>query len=665
MKRKVILAAAAYVSGLFFASFFYDINGVIIALSAAVLVAALAKLKGFKAVDYLIISVFFIMAVTVNRSYTHFVYDKIAAYSGTDGSFCGEITDYTMYDGNFASYTIKGKINNEQKARISLFTTALDADYGDIVTIEKCTFSTVEGDYLFDSAEWNKSRHIFLEAEKISGISVEKRNMSHIRRSLSRFRNKMSERILIEMTDETGSVLAGMIFGEKRHINDQTRTALYKAGIGHILAVSGLHVSTLGAIVMAVLKRLRLNKYLCFAAVNIVLILFTALAEYPVSAIRAVFMLDMLYSAELFGEQNDSLNSICLAALIICICDCYVLYSSSFILSFCGTYGAAVFAPYMTENIRRETIRGKVMYTIASAVFVSLAVTPASMYYFDETSIISPLSNILLLPLCTASMLCGMAFVVTGGIFSFLLIPARLFLTAVIGISHALSSVPFLTIPRIDELIPAIFIISAGAVAVTYLFSGNKKTVSNILLIVVLLSASVNIILSQSSVNRTSIAVLGDKTSAAVVISCGRERLIVDMGGSNEEYVEKYLVTHGGNYNDHLLLTERIEAKYVSYGQNFDNLRIYSVNGGNDEFDFSTNKFKAEYSDGILEITVENCVIAFHPAKAEDDISADLCVVYGNVPKSADMERDCLIIRDNGNNFEILPLNGKYRIRSL
>ncbi|MBQ9139244.1 MAG: ComEC/Rec2 family competence protein, partial [Ruminococcus sp.] len=255
----MILAAAAYVSGLFFASFFYDSNGVIIALSAAVLVAALAKLKGFKAVDYLIISVFFITAVTVNRSYTHFVYDKIAAYSGTDGSFCGEITDYTMYDGDFASYTIKGKINNEQKARISLFTTALDADYGDIVTIEKCTFSTVEGDYLFDSAEWNKSRHIFLEADKISGISVEKRNTSHIRRSLSRFRNKMSERILIEMTDETGSVLAGMIFGEKRHINNQTRTALYKAGIGHILAVSGLHVSMLGAVVMAVLKRLRLN----------------------------------------------------------------------------------------------------------------------------------------------------------------------------------------------------------------------------------------------------------------------------------------------------------------------------------------------------------------------------------------------------------------------
>lgn len=663
----MIGAAAAYVSGLFFASFFFDNIGIIAALCTAVLIAIYGRLKCFKAVDYLILAVFFVGAVTVNRSYTHFVYDEIRAYSGKEGSFCGEITDYTVYDGDFASYTLKGQINNSQNARISVFTTALNADYGDIITIDKCTFSVFENDYLYDSLTWNKSRHIYLEAEKISSISVKKQNNAHIKRSLASFREEMTARLRIEMDGETGGFLSGMIFGGSEQIDSEISSDLYRLGIGHILSVSGLHVSAVGAVIMSILKRLRINRCIRFAAVNIFLILLVGLAEYPVSAIRAVFMLDMLYSAKLFGEQNDSLNSLCLAALAICICDCYAVYSSSFILSFSGTFGIAVFAPYMTKNIDKSTFWGDIKAEITSAVCVSLAVMPVSMYYFEETSLISPLSNILLLPLCTASLICGFAFVLTRGIFSFLLLPAELFLSAVISISDALSAVPFFTVPRINEFIPLIFIAGAGITALTCLFSSRKKAVTAVLTAVVLISASMTIVMTETIKNRPVIAILGDKTSAVVVISYGNERIIADLeGSSNEKYVEKYLANNGRRENEYLLLTSDIAAKTASYSLNLKHISSENVYAITEEIDFTNDKFSVRYFNGTLEVTVGNHTYAFCTAKTDDDISADLTFVYGYIPKSAEISENNYIISRMGNNIEILPLKGnKFRIRSL
>lgn len=663
----MIGAAAAYVSGLFFASFFYDSIGIIAALCTAVLVIIYGRLKNFKALDYLILTVFFVGAVTVNRCYTNFVYNKITAYSGKEGSFCGEITDYTVYDGDFASYTLKGQINNSQNARISVFTTNLDADYGDIIAIDKCKFSVFENDYLYDSLTWNKSRHIYLEAEKISGISVKKQNNSHIKRSLASFREEMTARLRIEMDGETGGFLSGMIFGGSEQIDSEISSDLYRLGIGHILSVSGLHVSAVGAVIMSILKRLRINRYIRFAAVNLFLFLLVGLAEYPVSAIRAVFMLDMLYSAELFGEQNDSLNSLCLAALAICICDCYAVYSSSFILSFSGTFGIAVFAPYMTKNIDKSTFRGDIKAEITSAVCVSLAVLPVSMYYFDETSLISPLSNILLLPLCTAALICGFAFVLTGGVFTFLLLPAELFLSAVISISDALSAVPFFTVPRINEFIPLIFIAGAGITALTYLFSGRKKTVTAVLTAAVFISASMTIVMTETIKNRPVIAVLGDMTSAVVVISYGNERIISDLGGSsNEKYVEKYLANNGRRENEYLLLTSDIAAKTASYSQNLKHISSENVYAITEEIDFTNDKCSVRYFNGALEVTVGNHTYAFCTAKTDDDISADLTFVYGYIPKSAEISENNYVISRMGNNIEILPEKGnKFRIRSL
>lgn len=652
----MIGAAAAYVSGLFFASFFFDKLGIFMLLSAISAVVVYGRLKRFKAVDYIIIALFFSAAVSVNRCYTHFVYDKITAYAQTEGSFRGEITDYSVYDGNYASYTLKGSINAECKAKISVFTNVLDADCGDYVEIDGCEFSLPESDYLFDGIGYGKSRHVYLEAAKISGISVTKRNAAPIRRAISHFREEISSKILIGMSKETGAVLTGMLFGDKQYIGNAVSSDLYRIGIGHILAVSGLHVSVAAAALMALLKRLRVNKYLRFAAVNVVILLVAAMADYPVSALRAAIMLDMIYSAELFGEQNDSLNSICTAALLISVCDCYALYSAGFVLSFCGTFGIAVFAPYMAGKARSATKLGRLRNDFISAVCVSLTVMPASVRYFDEASLISPLSNIILVPLCVISMLTGFIFIFTGGAFTFLLYPAEILLSAVIAVSDWLSDVTFLTLPRSDEMLSVAVILGAALILAVYLFSGRKKTVAAVLAALMLISLPAYGIYSEVRANRLTIAVLGKARTAAVVISCGGECVVVDLCGNNEQYVEKYLTQKGMRSNFKLLLTEnhnRGEAAYLDIFKSFD---IYYCD--DERAELANERFTADYFNGILTVKAEECKVVFIPNEVDEVADGELIVYYGKA-SSADLNDDCIVISENGNNFEIFPMGDK------
>ena len=271
MKRKMIGAAAAYMSGLFFAFFFTDIYGVVMLAAISVIVFFGAKKRGFGIRDLCIIAVFFLMAFSVGKLYDYLCYDMIMNYSGHTSSFSGKVSDYDIHERDGVSYVLKGEINGFQKAEVYMYSVDLGADYEDEVIIDKCVFSPIESDFLFDSETWNKSRHVFLQIDSYEKIVVNNTDSAHFRKILRGFRENMIDKMTVIMGEETSAFLAGMIFGEKEYLDDNIRTSLYRSGIGHVLAVSGLHVSIIAAIIMRIFRRLHMNKYVSFAAVNLLL----------------------------------------------------------------------------------------------------------------------------------------------------------------------------------------------------------------------------------------------------------------------------------------------------------------------------------------------------------------------------------------------------------
>ncbi|HOC32842.1 MAG TPA: ComEC/Rec2 family competence protein, partial [Ruminococcus flavefaciens] len=352
MKRKMIGAAAAYMSGSFFASFFNDVRAWLIGAAAVAMVLIFGGKRGWKRTDSLLLGIAFTVGIALYSAYTAVSYKPVVAYDGTDGSFTGSITEITRYDGNRAGYVLKGRINGVTDAKITYFGYDPDARYGDTVSIEKCTFRKPSNDYIFNSELYYKADGIFLAAASAENVRITHTHTRFIRNKLADFRSYMTERLKAETDEDAGGFLAGMIFGEKRELDSEIKTSLYRSGIGHILAVSGLHVSIIAILLMSVLRKANVNRFISYGIMNVMLISFVAMANYPVSAIRAAIMMDLFHGARLIHRQNNSLNSLAIASLIILTAQPYAIFDAGFLLSVSGTFGIAVFAPFMTKNMK-------------------------------------------------------------------------------------------------------------------------------------------------------------------------------------------------------------------------------------------------------------------------------------------------------------------------
>lgn len=682
----MIGAAAAYMSGLFFASFFTGTTAVLLIFFAAVCAVIYGISRNFKLKDYIIIVTAFAVSFSANKLYTINRYDKVVAYTGTSGSFSGTIREQNDY-GESCDLVIDGMINCSQRAKITAYLTGINAECGDRISFESCEFRTFDDDYLFNVKDWNRSRHIYLEAVKINGISVVPRGKGSISNAISGFRERIVSGIRQSIGSDAAGFLIAMLFGDKSSLDDSIKDRLYISGIGHIMTVSGIHVSIIAAVVMNIMKILGSGKYFRFTIMNVVIMLLLVLAGFPISSVRAVIMLEISCSAELFCQQNDSLNSLSAAALIVGIADPYIFYSSGFVLSYSGTFGAAVFAPYMTEKINKESLTGKAFSVFMTALCTSIAVIPASFLYFNEISLISPITNICLVPLCTLAMILGMCYTISGGAFSFLLFPAEILLKAVIKISEKTADVKFLHIAKTGMNMPVLMAVSVLVVAVVWLIYQKRIAVSFAIAAVIAVNTAISSIYMRSRDEKIIIAVLGRKANMTAVISNAGHSVVVDMSGNNKapEYVHKYLSVNGLKQVDMLLLTENVQSGYASYVKELElfypdkiyvsgNMPIYCGNADtapDSIFTMNSNAYTLDIYGDVLNISADNMKIVFSPVAERISAENGLSVYYGNIPKNDDISAVNGIFLDCGddgffNNFEIILFpDGQYSIRRL
>ncbi|MDE6833561.1 MAG: competence protein ComEC family protein, partial [Ruminococcus sp.] len=268
MKRKMIGITTGYISGLFFVSFFTRAWHLIIPAIAFLIYVVIGKLKKFSINDFALVSMSFAVSFLAGELYTRYVYEDIIKYDNISGNFSGIVWNYDVYDNDKARYILKGKIDNIRMAEISVFTNELDVQYGDRVNIENCTFKKISGDYLFDSETYYKADGIFLNAENPENISVEKLGKQKIKNFLMDYRERIISDFRIKLGDDCGGFLSGMVFGEKSYLSDGVKNSLYRTGIGHIMAVSGLHISVMAIFLMKIFKRLKINKFVSFGLLN-------------------------------------------------------------------------------------------------------------------------------------------------------------------------------------------------------------------------------------------------------------------------------------------------------------------------------------------------------------------------------------------------------------
>ena len=219
----------------------------------------------------------------------------------------------------------------------------------------------------------------------------------HYRRTVANVR----EDFLRNFNNDTSGFLKGVVFGDKSEIDKQTLDEFNANSTGHILAVSGLHIGFLFAL-LRFLTRNKKDKGIT-ALIIIIIILYGEMTGWSPSTVRSVLVLSIsLFSIHL-KRRHDLLTSVSCAAVILIIINPYMLFNSGFQLSFLAMLGIA----FLTEPLSNY-----VGEYIGMLLAVQLAVAPMIAYTFLSFNISAIFINIpvifmasILVPMCILSII--------------------------------------------------------------------------------------------------------------------------------------------------------------------------------------------------------------------------------------------------------------------
>ena len=151
---------------------------------------------------------------------------------------------------------------------------------------------------------------------------------------LHRFRKSVSEDLDRLYPEEQSHFLKCLFLGEKASLEKEERNLYREAGISHILAVSGLHLSLLGGGFYSILRTLGFTIVPASLFSSLFILFYTILTGASGSTVRAAAMLLTHFLGKNLGRANDALSSLSLALLMLLLYKPLMLYSTGFQCSF-------------------------------------------------------------------------------------------------------------------------------------------------------------------------------------------------------------------------------------------------------------------------------------------------------------------------------------------
>jgi competence protein ComEC len=211
------------------------------------------------------------------------------------------------------------------------------------------------------------------------------------------------------------AILSALLIGRKDTIKKELRERFNRCGVGHLLAISGLHVGIVTLVsfwlfgkamtFISVLLWRGIGQQLAALLALVPVFYYGLLAGFSPSTQRAVLMVIILLGSYVIGRRGDIFNTIAWAAVVILILHPPTLFSVSFQLSFTAVLTIVIGMKYVypffmqMENSVLTRIARSFIQILLVSIFALLGTLPLTMYYFNQISLLGPFANLILVPL--------------------------------------------------------------------------------------------------------------------------------------------------------------------------------------------------------------------------------------------------------------------------
>lgn len=417
----------------------------------------------------------------------------------------------------------------------------------------------------FDRVSYERSRKTDFYLENIRQIDVISQ-AGKISVWMEKIRRKCENIICEIFPQKEAGVLMAILLGEKDNLEEEIQSGFQAAGISHVMAISGLHISMLGVGLWNALKWIGMPLPLSSAGSIALLIGYGVLIGNPTTAVRALIMFGMMLAAKILGRTYDFLSALAMAGILLLLDNPDLLMDSGFQLSFATVVGMGTYVESQTElwrSLRKGRKGERIGEKIIAGCSIWIFMLPVVLHAFYQVSVIGIVCNLLVLPL--------MPVVLGSGFLALLLGCQEIAFGSVAGIPAYGIVRMYEYIGEIAECIPkgiwtpgkpslVVIVIYYAVLAVSCILCDKvkekrtgeitdqnevqrRKGMVKKIIIVKTATIFLSLVFMAAPWNReNSITVLDVGQGDGIVLQAGKTQILMDGGSSSREKVGKYVI---------------------------------------------------------------------------------------------------------------------------
>ena len=462
----------------------------------------------------------------------------------------GTVTDWPQETEYGASVLVRAELENGSRVLTLLYIEPEDMQLqpGDrISTIAHCTVATrtTRGEEI----TYYTAKGIGLTAKAYGELEWERPNRIPLSCWPAQLTRALKQGIARSFSSEAEPFVRAVVTGNRDALSDSYTSSLQRTGLSHAVAVSGMHLAYLAGFLSLLLGRGRRMT----ALIGIpVIILFAVVAGCTPSVVRAAIMVILLQIAPLLGRERDDFTALAFALLILLLHNPYAAASVSLQMSFASVLGIFLFSEGLRDRMLACVVReseggllcriwNRAAWFVTSALAATIGATsltiPLTAVYFEQVSLIAPVSNLLILWAVAfvfmgglAVGILGAAWPVVGSGLALVIEPFVAYITAVI---HLLARIPFAAIPTTTVFYRMWLVFLYGLLALGIIIPGRKRLRLPVAAGAVTLIAAILFTNFAFHSGAMTVQVLDVGQGQSVLIRSGSHLALVDCGGDS------------------------------------------------------------------------------------------------------------------------------------
>jgi competence protein ComEC len=233
-------------------------------------------------------------------------------------------------------------------------------------------------------------------------------------------RERLSRALAESLPEPQASLAQGIVLGIRSTIPQGLKNDLAVTGTAHLLAISGINLTIIAGILVALGLRLFGRRHYIYVWLAVLVIwAYALLTGLQAPVVRGAIMSTVFLLAELLGRQKNAIAALCLSGAIMIGIDPQIIFSVSFQLTFLAMIGLIFIAPPIQDLAHRAILKvlhgenwgSHLLTLLTDSLAVSLSavilVWPVIAYNFGVISFVGPLATFVIAPALTPIILTG------------------------------------------------------------------------------------------------------------------------------------------------------------------------------------------------------------------------------------------------------------------